>query len=326
MNHILCIAGLCLTFIALLTPLPYAQTHPAIDPLTTRTFHVAVKDRIGYMSVTAGLRIVDVSNPAKPEDLSLVVLPQSANYARIDGSVVYVAQGPSGVFVIDVSDVKNPRIMGQLTTPGSAMMLDVHKNRLAVACGSVGVALVDVTTPSDPKVTWSSDSGDYTGYVRGVKFYEDRLFVCAGSAGVRVVEFDESGKGRVTATVATAGDARDIDFYRSTSFVADGAAGVSVVQIAPGGELSLAATYPTEDLAHGVAFHKGFVFVADGLEGVATFEFMRGGALKRGDRLDTQEGYANKVSVFDRKLYVATDFKGMLVFDVHSPKKPVLMD
>ncbi len=254
MNNLTIIASLCHLFVA---RLGHTQTDSAVEPLKTRTFHVAATKSVGYLSVVAGLQIIDLSSPGKVKALSTVVLPQSANYAFINGNLVYVAEGPAGVFVIDVSDATNPRTIGHVSTPGSAMMVDLRDNLLAVACGSVGVTLVDVSTPSNPTTLWSSDNGRYDGYVRGVKFYDGRLFVCAGSAGVRIVELDPAGQGRVVATVRTARDARDIDFYRTHAFVADGVAGVSVLQIATGEAPSLVATYPTEDLAHGVVFHKG---------------------------------------------------------------------
>ena len=106
------------------------------------------------------------------------------------------------------------------------------------------------------------------------------------------------------------------------AFVADGRFGVSVVKIPEDTHPSLAATYKTEDLAHGVVFHKGFVFVADGLRGVASFEFERPARLEPTRRLDTDDGYADKVTVHDRKLFVANDYKGMFVFDIHHPRTP----
>ena len=88
----------------------------------------------------------------------------------------------------------------------------------------------------------------------------------------------------------------------------------------------LLGTFPTQDLAHGVVFHRGYVFVADGLKGVASFKFDKSGSLDYLQQLDTQGGYADKVTVHQRKLFVANDFKGLLVFDIHSPGKPELIE
>ena len=53
---------LCLPWTARL----YADTNTAVDPLKTRTFHIAVADNVGYLSVTVGLKIVDLTDPAHP--------------------------------------------------------------------------------------------------------------------------------------------------------------------------------------------------------------------------------------------------------------------
>jgi hypothetical protein len=74
-----------------------------------------------------------------------------------------------------------------------------------------------------------------------------------------------------------------------------------------------------------VAFHKGYVFVADGLAGVGCFRFERSGKLFYEQQLDTNTGYADKVTVYDRKLYIANDFMGLLVYDIQFPNRPTLV-
>ena len=58
------------------------------------------------------------------------------------------------------------------------------------------------------------------------------------------------------------------------------------------------------------------------MRGVAAFEFKKPVTLEPRPRLDTNGGYANKVTVYDRKLCVANDYKGISVFDIHSPREP----
>jgi hypothetical protein len=81
----------------------------------------------------------------------------------------------------------------------------------------------------------------------------------------------------------------------------------------------------TNDFAHGVAFHKGYLFVADGLMGVAGYRFENPNRLNHFRQLDSEGGYADKVTVADRKLFVANDYKGLLVFDIRRPEKPTLL-
>jgi hypothetical protein len=44
------------------------------------------------------------------------------------------------------------------------------------------------------------------------------------------------------------------------------------------------------------------------------------------DQLPTGPGYADKVTIWERRLYVANDFAGFLIYDVHSPDKPSLIE
>ena len=301
-----------------------AVENAAIEPIKVRTFHVAIRDNLAYLSVTAGLKILDVTDAGDPKELSTLVLPQSATSCVLDGNIAYVAQGPAGVFAVDISSPNAPQVVAEIPTPGSAMMLDIANDVLAVADGSVGLSLFDVSNPAAPKKTWSDLYWD--GYVRGVEYYQGHLYVCAGKSGVAVFSVSEEGDASRVGITATAGDARDIAFYRGNAYVADGKSGVSVLDITDPTAPKLTSTSPTQDLAHGVAFHKGYVFVADGLSGVGVFKFDKSSGLEHVQQLDTLNGYANKVAEHDRKLFVSNDYKGMLAFDIRRPDEPKLIE
>ena len=297
-----------------------AQDGELIEALTERTFHVCVRGDIGFAAVTAGLKILDLSNPARPRVLSVVSLPQTATCALERGTLVIVAEGPAGVYAVDVSDPSNPSIVSHFDTPGSAMMLDAFRDLVAVADGSMGVALFDFQDPRHPR-TLGTDRWP-GGYCRGVRFHGDELYACAGRAGVVVLRADRAGEWRIVGGCQTAGDARDIAFHDRTAVVADGKSGLTLLDVSDPADPRTLGTTPVTDLAHGVTIHRGFVYAADGIGGVGVFRLSEPETLESVSRLDTGGGYANKVAVDEGVLFVANDFKGLLVFDIKDPAKP----
>jgi hypothetical protein len=223
-----------------------------------------------------------------------------------------------------VSDAADPVVRATLKTPGSAMMAALSGRHLAVADGSAGIAIVDVGDPDHPRLVWPAR---WMGYVRSVRFWEGRLFVCAGSTGIIILSVDGEGRAAVLETIETGGDARDIDFHGNFAFVADGEAGVSVIDIGnkAGGEAKRLATLETPGSARGVAFARGYVFVGVGENGVACFRLEQTGRLSLAQTLDASGRDAGRLTVDGNTLYVAGDSGGWAAYDIHRPEAPRLL-
>jgi hypothetical protein len=109
----------------------------------------------------AGLRVIDVSNPAAPVEVGVSdVTNEGALDVAVAGSHAYVAYGTLGLRVIDVSEPSLPGVVGAIDTPGTARGVAVAGSYAFVADGSSGCASfrsrtaapVDVG-PSTPRAT-----------------------------------------------------------------------------------------------------------------------------------------------------------------------------
>jgi len=85
---------------------------------------VAVSGTRAYVAVgPAGLRVVDVSDPADPVELGAWDSPGYAEGVAVSGSYAYVADGPYGLRVVDLSDPAHP------TPVAPAVRLDLALER-----------------------------------------------------------------------------------------------------------------------------------------------------------------------------------------------------
>ena len=80
---------------------------------------VVVSGRRAYAAaVDAGLRVLDISDPAHPHEVGAYDTPQSAWGVAISGTLAYVAASVAGLRVVDVSDPAHPRELGYYAPQG----------------------------------------------------------------------------------------------------------------------------------------------------------------------------------------------------------------
>ena len=111
---------------------------------------------------TAGLRIVDVSNPTSAALLSTTALGGDSRGVAVSGNYAYVAARDSGVFVVDVTNAANPTKLNTLKL-SRANGLACSGNYLYVAAGDSGLGIVNITTPASPAFVAYSHPGGQTG-------------------------------------------------------------------------------------------------------------------------------------------------------------------
>lgn len=163
--------------------------HPELDQPTNFVHDVYTQGDYSYLAYwDAGTRVLDVSDPANPVEVSwfgvapnadqppasgdLLGLPGNAHYVQPspDGDHVYVGAetyvGESGgVTVFDISDFDAPRKVAKIaaddrnpgTFPDTSHNFDVTENRLYTSWYRSGARVHDITDPSSPEQTYEYD-------------------------------------------------------------------------------------------------------------------------------------------------------------------------
>src|SRR5207249_4115261 len=117
---------------------------------------VKVLGSLAYVSTgSAGLQIVDVSNPSVPRILATRDTPGVAWDVAVANGYAYVADDTS-VQVIDVRTPSNPVIVGSLATP--ADVVAVAGSRLYALSYGRDFKIIDVTNPAAPSLLSTSAS------------------------------------------------------------------------------------------------------------------------------------------------------------------------
>lgn len=110
-----------------------------------------------------GLRIVDVSDPAKPTELAfLEIAPRGTHTVTIVGDTgfVYANSGGNGdnagektTTIVDIRDPAHPKVAGTFLPPGSTGCHDMNVVGDRAYCGGANATLIlDVADPVHPKV------------------------------------------------------------------------------------------------------------------------------------------------------------------------------
>lgn len=143
---------------------------------------VYVQDDLAYLAYwDAGCRVLDVSDPADPVEVSsfgeagtneIFAPPGNAHYVQPspDGDQVYVgaetfSKASGGIKVFDVTDLDDPRQIAKIEAedrnpgifPDTSHNFDVTANRLYTSWYNGGVRLFDVTDPANPEKTYEYD-------------------------------------------------------------------------------------------------------------------------------------------------------------------------
>lgn len=186
-------------------------------------------------SGTAGLRVVNVSNPSAPTIVGSLDTPGNANDVKVCGHNVYVADGASGLQIIDISNPAAPLLLGSVDTPGNANDVIACGMLAYVADGASGLHIIDVSDPTAPFIVGSVDT---PGNANGVDVDAARQLaaVADGGGGLRMVDISTPAApillGAVDTQAGTTAGALDVVLNGVFAYVADDNATAS-----PGGGL-----------------------------------------------------------------------------------------
>jgi hypothetical protein len=193
--------------------------------------NVDVNGNFAYIAAgSAGLQIVNVSNPGSPVVVGSLDTPGNANDVRVVGNVAYVADGFGGLRMIDVSNPSAPVFLGAFDTPGEANDVVVVNSIAFVADGTSGLQIISVSSPAAPLLVRQVDT---PGTARGVDVFENIAVVAddSPSNGLRVIDISNPAAAAIVGNLSLAGPVLDVAIDRGYAFVAAYTSGLHVVDV-----------------------------------------------------------------------------------------------
>jgi hypothetical protein len=160
--------------------------HPSVCGTcpTTNAFDVAVSGSFAYVAdYTAGVRVIDLSNPSAPVLRGTCATPEAEGVA-VGFPYVYVADGAYGFCVIDVSDPSAPVRRYASNTAGAGSVA-VDGSFAYVTYYGEGLRVYDISNPLNPVLKGTcTDATEALGVAVAYPF----AYVARGSSGLSAID------------------------------------------------------------------------------------------------------------------------------------------
>ena len=190
---------------------------------------VALSGDLAYVaSGESGLRVVDISEPARPREVGVWDQPGYARGIVISGNYAYLAHNWYGLRVIDISDPGNPRRVGWICWQENTWGVAVSGNYAYLANFEFGLRVIDVSNAGAPREVASVHT---PGHALQVTVSGNYVYLSAMEAGLRIIDVSDPTRPREVATVNTHGSANDVAVLGTYAYLADGEAGLRVIDI-----------------------------------------------------------------------------------------------
>lgn len=143
----------------LLAALLFVQQPDASQLVRSRWFDVAVEGERAYFARTNDLTIVDLTIPARPDEIESIDLRSRPEDLVVEDGVVYIAGGSRGLVAIELAPLDPddrdrelpPELLFRHDTPGRANAVAVHAGHVYLADGREGIRVIDRSRPGTPR-------------------------------------------------------------------------------------------------------------------------------------------------------------------------------
>jgi hypothetical protein len=124
----------------------------AVD-LASMSWDVDVRGNLAYVAAgTAGMQVLDVSNPAAPAVIATLDTPGDARKLAVLGRYAFLAERGGTIYVIDVAAPASPAIAGSVFTANALYDFSRYRDRLYVGT-DVGLFIIDIGNATVPRIT-----------------------------------------------------------------------------------------------------------------------------------------------------------------------------
>jgi hypothetical protein len=127
----------------------------------------------GPPSLSGVVRVVDITNPAQPAEVSSFTMPVEIWTMTVKENMAFLATGSLRIF--DLTSPETPAEVGLYEIPGEVWDVNVRDNLAYLAGGVEGLYVIDVTTPTAPGFVNTSNT--FSGHALRIVSGDDRLYL-----------------------------------------------------------------------------------------------------------------------------------------------------
>jgi hypothetical protein len=270
----------------------------------------------------AGLKIIDVSNPASPTLLGTFDTPGYAYGIAITGTTAYVGDWGGGLRIIDVSNPASPASLGSYNNSGTATVWGVAVSGSVVwlVDSSTGARAIDVSNPASPTPLGYFDT---PGNPRGVTVSGNAVYVADGSGGLQILNASNPSSATPVGSYDTPGSAYDVVLSGTRAYVADNSSNtLQILDVSNPASPALLGTFSTAPgIAVGVAVSGTLAYLGENDAGIQIVDVSNPASPNLLGSYNTP-GFAYGIEVRGSVAYVADGTSGLQMFNVANPTFP----
>ena len=267
----------------------------------------------------AGLWLIDVTDPADPEQVSFLKRGEDLLDVVVNGERAYLSQAKSGLLVLDVSEPANPQELENQDSGGAYSRLMFVDGDIYQGKKHQGFQIVDVSTPEDPQVVSTfSEIFDLEEF----ELVGNRIYAVDGAFGMWIFDIENPKNVFVKDFYDTPGQPYDITVAGDKAYIADGKNGLHIVDLEDRSQ-----SWTFEDLgdARGIAVKEQAAFILDWQQGLVAIDISDLEAIEKVDVFGTR-AEAVDISIAGWYAYLAEGEAGMQSVRVKTPNNIVEAD
>ncbi|MBT7617435.1 MAG: T9SS type A sorting domain-containing protein [Calditrichaeota bacterium] len=242
--------------------------------------------------------------------------PGTANNIYINGTLLFVADGESGLRIFDISDQENIVELGSVDTDGEALSVYVIGDFAYVCDGPGGLVIINISDPENPSMAASYDSPGIAYYVYVIG---DHAYIADGESGLLIINISDLENLQLIGTYNTPGVAIYVTVIEDYVYLADMNGGFFVINISDPQNPALAGTIDTEGTVYNFHIIGNYVFMVDGDGGVLIIDISDPGDMRIAGTYDTP-GSVISIYFLAGFAYIIDDENGFYLLDISDPE------
>jgi hypothetical protein len=187
--------------------------------------HFAVEGNYAYVRGTAGLGVIDISDPSNPTWIEGGAGVSGA--VAVSGDLAFLAGGDLSVVRI-AQPVTPPLMAGSCSTPGPASGVAVEGDNAYVADVGTGLQVLDIGDPMSPVIVGGCDT---PGYPDAVAASGDHVYVAEEVTGLQVFDVSDTESPVLVGTCYVGDMASDVAVAGDYAYVTEFYSGLHVVDV-----------------------------------------------------------------------------------------------
>lgn len=274
---------------------------------------------------------LDVSRPFHPVLIkTLPEYPDHPNLGFLNGRAV-MGVDRYGFSLLDVRAPGKLKVLGTYRTPPVARRIDLKDNLLVVGACSGGAEIYDVSVPGNPRPL---NRVDTPGCVHGVFISEPYMYAADGLFGIYVVDVRKPARPELVTVFHFERHPWSVWVDEGFAYLASGSKGLTVFDVhKPRSPRLVSINERSGDYSMTVFKAGKFVYFSGLFNGFHVFDVSdpknpvflppAGPAGFKEKVLEIFQGRVMDIAVKGDFLFAAKYWRGLEVFDVRNPKKPV---